>query len=183
MKKSEKPFFVDNLAEELKSATSVVLVDYTGLTVKLQQEMKKTLKQIGARMFVAKNTLFRLAADKAKLPKDTTSDTALTGPTAFILTEADPIAPLQVIYKFALEHELPQFKVGIVEGNFQDKEALSMLAKLPSKDVLLAQAVGTIAGPMYGLVGVLQGNLQKLLYLIQKARESEHSEYSENQKV
>jgi len=166
MKRSEKPFFVDNLTEELKSATSVVLVDYTGLTVKMQQDLKRALKEVGAKMFVAKNTLYRLAADKAKLPEGAFTDTVLTGPTAFILTEEDPIAPLQVIHKFTVEREIPQFKIGVVEGSFQDKDALSTLAKLPGKEALMSQAVGTIAAPMYGLVGVLQGNLQKLVYIL-----------------
>ena len=122
MKKAEKPFFVANLTEQLKSATSVVLVDYTGLTVKMQQELKKRLKEISAGMSIVKNTLFKRAGSEAKIPEDTLSDTLLSGPTAMIITEADPIAPLQVLYKFSLEFEIPSFKVGIVEGGHQNKE-------------------------------------------------------------
>src|SRR4030043_393350 len=99
MKKKEKSFFVDNLSEELKNATSIVLVDYTGLSVKKQQEMKKLLKEIGAKMFVTKNTLFKIS-------------------------------------------------------------------KLPSREVLYSQVVGSIASPIFGLLGTLQGNLQKLVYLL-----------------
>jgi len=166
MRKSEKPFFVSNLTEELKGASSVILVDYSGLTVKLQQDLKKRLKEIGSNMFVAKNRLFKLAGNEAKMPEEVLTDTALTGPTAFIISEEDPIAPLQVIYKFAKEHEIPTFKAGIVDGKFQDKEALKILAQLPSKEVLYGQLMGTIASPMYGLVSTLQGNLQKLVYIL-----------------
>jgi large subunit ribosomal protein L10 len=166
MKKTEKAFFVENLTEELKLATSVVLVDYTGLSVKDQQELKKNLKKVGARMFVAKNTLFRLAGNKAKLPEKSLEDTVLTGPTAFVLTEEDPIAPLQVLDKFASKKDIPQFKVGIIEGSFQAKDSLMKLAKLPGKDALLSQTAGSIGAPLHGIVTVLQANLHSLIYIL-----------------
>src|SRR4030042_3491195 len=166
MKKSEKSFFVDNLSEELKNATSIVLVDYTGLSVKKQQEMKKLLKEVGAKMFVTKNTLFRIAGKNANIPEETISDSVLTGPTAFIMSEGDPIAPIQVLSKFAQLNEIPQFKVAVINGLFQDKETLLKLSKLPGRDVLESQVLGGIASPIYGLLGTLLGNLQKLVYLL-----------------
>jgi large subunit ribosomal protein L10 len=169
MKKTEKTFFIENLKEELKSSSSVVLVDYTGLSVKAQQELKKRLKAANAKMFVAKNTLFKLAAKDAKMPEEVLQDSVLSGPTAFILTEEDPIAPIQVLAKFASEFEIPQFKVGIVEKSFQDKESLIKLSMLPGKEALFAQVVGSIGSPLYGLVGTLQGNLQKLVFILDQA--------------
>lgn len=166
MKKTEKVSFVENLTEELKTATSVVLVDYTGLSVKSQQELKKRLSVVGAQMSVVKNTLFKISGKQAELSNDLLSDTTLSGPTAMIVTESDPIAPLQVLARFAKEFEIPYFKVGIVEGMFQDKESLEKLAVLPSKELLLGQVVGSIASPMYGIVGVLRGNLQKLVWIL-----------------
>ena len=166
MKKTEKTIFVQNLTEELKSATSVVLVDYKGLTVKMQQDLKKRLKEIGATLSVVKNTLFKRAGKEAKIDEGTLSDTVLVGQTALVISESDPIAPLQVLYKFAKEFELPKFKVGIVEGSFQDKMSLETLSKLPSKEILLGQAVGTIASPLYGIVGVLNANMQNLLFIL-----------------
>ena len=172
MRKQEKSFFVQNLVEELKGATSVVLIDYSGLNVKAQQDLKKRLREVNAKMLVVKNTLFKLALDQAKIDKDDglPRDEVLRGPIALVVTEQDPIAPLSVLGKFAQEHELPQFKVGIVEGNFQDKETLVRLSKLPSKEVLVGQAVGTIGAPLYGIVGVLQGNLQKLVSVLEQAK-------------
>ena len=166
MKKSDKQPFVENLTNELKSATSVVLVDYAGLSVKMQQELKKRLKEVGAGMTVAKNTLFAIAAGNAGYPKEIGEDTVLAGPTALVMTKEDPIAPLQVISNFAKEFEIPQFKIGVVEGGFQDKEALIKLSGLPGKEVLFAQTVGAIGAPLYGLVGTLQGNMQKLIYIL-----------------
>ena len=172
MKKSEKPSFVDNLTEELKAASGYVLVDFNGLTVKLQQELKKRLREVNGRMEIVKNTLFKLSAEKAKIPAEITSDTVLQGPTALIITENDPIAILQVVSKFAKESDIPQLKVGVVEGSFQDKTALIKLASLPGKSVLQAEVVGAIGAPLYGIVGTLQGNLQKLLFILNEKSKS-----------
>lgn len=166
MKKAEKIFFVENLTEELKSATCCVLVDYTGLSVKMQQDLKKKLKVCGAKMLVVKNTLFKLAGKDAKVPGETLTDEVLSGPTAMIISDKDSIAPLQVLAKFAKENDILNFKVGIVDGGFQDKNSLVKLSQLPSKEVLYGQLVGSVAGPMYGIVTTLQGNLQKLVWIL-----------------
>ena len=166
MKKAEKTIFVDNLTEELRLAKSVVLINFAGLTVKNQRELKKRLKEVGARMVVVKNTLLKRAGEAAKIDKEILSDTVLEGQTALVLTEGDPIASLGVMGKFAKEFEVPKFKVGIVEGSFQDTIALTKLASLPGRDALLGQLLGTLMGPMYGLTGALNGNLQKLVYIL-----------------
>ena len=74
-----------------------------------------------------------------------------------------------MLAKFASEFEIPQFKVGIVEKSFQDKESLIKLSMLPGKEALFAQVVGSIGSPLYGLVGTLQGNLQKLVFILDQA--------------
>jgi large subunit ribosomal protein L10 len=170
MKKGQKTFFVENLAEELKSANSAVLINFAGMGVKVQQDLKKRLKEVDAKMVVVKNTLFKLAGEKAELPSETLSDIALTGQTALIITEKDPILPLQVLAKFSKEFEVPQLKVGIIEGFFQNEEELIKLSKLPGKDGLVAQVMGAIASPMYGLIGTLEGNLQKLVFVLNEAK-------------
>ena len=169
MKRVQKEDFVTSLIGNLTDAKSIVLVDFNGLGVKMQQELKKELKKVGATMVVVKNTLFKLASQKAKVPQETYSDTVLTGPTALVIGESDPIAPLQVLAKFAQTNEVPQFKVGIVEGSFQEKESLIRLSTLPGKEVLYAQVVGGISAPLYQIVGTLQGNLQKLLFVLTQA--------------
>ncbi len=164
---------VKTLSKEIKESSSVVLVDYAGLDVKSQQALKNELKKVGARMHVVKNTLFRLAGKEAKSPEEALTDTVLSGPTAMVITKEDPIAPLQVLDSFMKEHELPQFKVGIIENAFQDKDALIKLSKLPGKEVLTAQAVGAIAAPLYGLIGTLQGTMQKLIFVLNQASQKE----------
>lgn len=166
MKKSDKPEFVHELANSLSSAKATVLVDYRGLGVKAQQELKRRLRAVDAVMMVAKNTLFALAAKEAKLPTEIGEDRILTGQTAYIMTTGDPVAPISVIAKFSKEFAVPNFKVAVVEGKFQDTNALITLSKLPSKEVLLGQVVGSIASPLYGIVSVTNANIQKLLYIL-----------------
>lgn len=169
MLKAEKVTLVDNLVAELKDAKSLVLVNYTGLNVKAQQDLKKRLKEVGGRMVVVKNTLLKRAFASAKINDKMATDEILSGQTALVLADNDPIAPIQVLGKFAKEAELPKFKVGIVEGTFQDEETLAKLSTLPGRDVLLGQVLGALISPKYGLVGVLQGNLQKLVYIVKQA--------------
>ncbi|KKQ25345.1 MAG: 50S ribosomal protein L10 [Candidatus Woesebacteria bacterium GW2011_GWA1_37_8] len=171
MKKVEKTKIVSDLTENLKGATSVVLIDYTGLSVKKQQDLKKRLKVVGAGMEVVKNTLFKIAGTNAKVDESALTDEVLSGPVALVITKEDPIAPLQVISKFATEFEIPNLKVGIVEGTFRGKNDLEKLAKLPSKEVLYAQVVGSVSSPLYGIVGVLNANMAKLVYILKEASE------------
>ena len=147
MNKKDKPALVKKLGEELASAKSVVLVDFSGLTVKLQQDLKKRLKENKSKLLVVKNTLFKLAGTAAKLPKETLTDTVLVGQTAVVTSSDDAVSPIQVLGKFAREFELPKFKVGVVEGTFQDSESLVKISMLPGREALLGQVLGGLIRP------------------------------------
>src|SRR3989344_5752037 len=161
MKKAEKVTFIDGLSQDLQGAKSVVLVNYSGLSVKSQQELKSRLKAVNGRMVVVKNTLLKLAGQKAGINKETLTDTVLSGQTALVIADSDPIAPIQVVGKFAKEGDVPKFKVGVIDGKFFDTISLSQLSILPGRDVLLGQLLGSLISPMYGLVATLQNPLQK----------------------
>lgn len=170
MKKAEKVFFVDNLKAELKDAKSAILVNYAGLAVKPQQELKKRLEEVGGKMIVVKNTLLLRAAESAGFNVKDLEGDILTGQTAIVIsTGEDAVAPIQVLGKFSKEFEVPKFKVGVVEGSFQDTASLTKLSTLPGRDALLSQVLGTLMGLEYGLVGTLNGNLQKLVYILSEA--------------
>lgn len=169
MKKQEKIQFTKNLAESLQKATAYILIDFTGLTMPTQQELKTRLEEAGSRMLVVKNTLFARAGREVKAPKEILADTVLSGQTALVVTNEDPVSPVQILGKFQEEFETPQFKVGVIEGAFQNKEGLVKLSHLPSKEVLLSQVVGGIAAPAYGLIAALNSNLQNLVYVLETA--------------
>ena len=173
MKKTEKVFFVDNLTAELKSANSFVLVNFAGLSNKAQQELKKRLKEAGAKMIVVKNTLLKRAGEAAKIDPQILSYDILAGQTALIISEKDPIAFIQVLGKFAREFEVPQMKVGIIEGAFQNSAALSHLSNLPGRDILLAQMLNVLMAPANGLISTLGGNLQRLVFILNEKSKSQ----------
>ena len=173
MLKAQKIEFVEGLVGKLKDAKSVVLVNYSGLNVKAQQDLKARLKEVGGKMIVVKNTLLKRAGESAKLDSSLLDEKILEGQTALVLATEDAIAPIQVLGKFAKENELPKFKVGIIEGSFQDEASLAKLATLPGRDVLLGQVLGALVASEYGLVGTLNGNLQKLVYMLdQKSKQA-----------
>lgn len=168
MNKQNKSDLIKSLAPELKKASAIVFVNFAGLSVGLQQKLKLELKAIGSDMTVVKNTLIKLAGKEAGLSEEALTDEILSGQTAVIMTEADAVAPIQVLGKFVKENQVPQFKVGIIEGTFQNKEALLKISTLPTKDTLFSQVVGSLMSPMYGLVGTLNGNMQKLVYVLKE---------------
>jgi large subunit ribosomal protein L10 len=164
--KEEKKEKVNKLAENLKSAKSFVLVDYSGIDVKAQQTLKNKLKEVKADMLVAKNSLIKLAGKKAQIADEILKDEILSGQSALVLAREDAVSPIQILGKFISENEIPDVKAGVVEGIFQDKEAILKISKLPTKEVLLSQVVGCIGQPMNGLVMALQSNMLKLSYIL-----------------
>lgn len=169
--KNEKKQAVDKIADSLKESKSVVFVDYTGMDVQTQEDFRNKLRESGGVVKIAKNTLIKLAGQKAQLPKEALEDTVLSGQTAMIMATGDAVLPIQVLGKFVKETEKPEIKAGVVEGLFQDKDGIIKITKLPSKEELAAQVVGGVAAPMYGLLGTLNANMQKLVYVLDQARQ------------
>lgn len=170
--KQEKKDYVRRLADKLGSAKSVVFVDYSGMSVKLQQDFKAKLREVGGSMVVAKNTLIKLAGKEAAYPEEAVSESLLANQTALIFSGEDAVASIQVLGKFASDNEIPKIKAGVVEGVYVDEAGVLRITKLPSKEQLRANVVGAVASPMYGLVGTLQGNLQKLVYILGQHKNS-----------
>jgi large subunit ribosomal protein L10 len=166
MKKQEKISLVDNLSQELKGAAGVVLINFAGMGVKAQQDLKRRLKEVGAKLIVVKNTLLKRAAETAKIDPKLLEESILTGQTALVISSEDAIAPISILGKFAKEFEIPKMKVGVVDGTFQDEASLTKIASLPGRDALLGQVLSSLMGNLYNLVGTLQGPTQKLVYIL-----------------
>ena len=163
MKRSEKPFVVEDLAARLKDAKSVAVIDYQGLATKQLNELRTKIKAVGGVFMVAKNTLLKLAFQESGIKNQ---ELGLVGPTAVVFAEQDEIAPLQIIGKAIKESGLPKLKFGIFDNDIVDSAKLLTLSSLPGKNVLFGQLFGTISTPAYSLVGTLNGNLQKLIYIL-----------------
>lgn len=173
MKKQEKTFFVENLTQELKEATGVVLINYSGMNVKSQQKLKKSFNEVGAKMIVVKNTLLKIAGKKAGIDDRILEDELLKGQNALVISTKDPIASISILGKFAKENNTPKLRVGIIDGAFQDNSALETLSTLPGKDVLLGQLLGTLLSNFYSLTGTLNSNLQNLISILDQKSKSE----------
>jgi large subunit ribosomal protein L10 len=164
--RAEKEQLVTALSQQFNESKSTVFVNYTGMGVKAMQDLRKQMRENGASVVIAKNTLIKLAGEKAQVPSEALTDTVLTQQTAVVFGNDDAITPIQVLGAFIKANEFPQVKGGIVEGQFQSKDGVIAISKLPSREVLYAQVVGAVSAPMYGVVGTLQANIQKLLFIL-----------------
>lgn len=146
---------VEQLTELIKGSVSGVLVDYKGITVEEDTKLRKELREAGVKYFVEKNTLLLRAFKEAGIEG---LDGYLSGTTAIALSEADQTAPARILGKFAEDAGDEKFhlKAGYIEGEVYDKDGVIALSKIPSKDVLLAQLVGSLKGPMQKLAATLQ---------------------------
>lgn len=134
---AKKQEIIDEVKAKVNEATTVVLFDYRGLTDNESKELRIKLRESGSDYKVYKNTLMARAFNDLNI--DLTS--SLEGPSAFAYG-SDAIAPIKVLTDFAKDHPALVLKVGIVDGEVSDKEALSKLAKLPSREALLTQLAG-----------------------------------------
>ena len=136
---AKKQEIIDEVKAKVNEATTVVLFDYRGLTDNESKELRVKLREAGADYKVYKNTLMARAFDDLKID----IKESLEGPSAFAYGD-DAIAPIKVLSEFAKNHPALVLKVGIVDGEISDKEQLSKLAKLPSRDTLLTQLAGAL---------------------------------------
>ena len=161
MKKQEKIFAVLDLAERIKQAKAIVLVDFHGLTTRQMETARNLVREAGGELKVVKNTLFSLALKNAKAP-----DMALDGQTAVVFAGEDELAPLKAVFNFAKTQGFEALKSAIFEDRVLTKEELHKLATLPSREELLGKAVGILGALPIRLNQVLIGNEQKLVYVL-----------------
>lgn len=167
MPSAKKVAAVTELAEKLSQGKSFVVTDYRGLDVKESTELRRLLRGVGGELKVAKNSLARRAADSARVPA---LSEFLTGPTAIAVGYDDPVALAKVLSEFARLHQDLQIKGGVLAGRSIDAEGVTRLAELPSREVLLSHVLAGMQAPIAGLVGVLQGTVRKLVYVLDAVR-------------
>ena len=151
---------VDALAEKLQNSTAAVFVDYKGINVALDTELRKQFRAANVEYTVVKNTLTRFAANKIGYSE---FDELLNGTTSMACTTGDPIAPARIVCEFAKKNKLPlAIKGGVVEGSVLSAAELNGFGELPSKNALVASVLGTFLAPISSLAFVLdQIRIQK----------------------
>lgn len=147
---------VNELAQELKEAKLVLLTDYRGINVTDVTKLRKDLREADASYKVIKNNIVRRALEANG---ESALDEVLEGPVALVIGKEDYLAPSKVIYNFTKDHDFYKIKGGIVEGKVMTAEEIITLAKLPSRQELLAK-----------LAGALLGNITKLAVALDQVK-------------
>jgi len=147
-----KKAVVDALTGKIKESTSIVFVDYKGITVAQDAELRNQFREAGVEYSVVKNTLTRFATKNNGYD----FDEVLNGTTAMASTTGDPIAPARIVCEFAKKNKLPlAIKGGVVEGSVLSADQLNGFGELPSKNALVASVLGTFLAPISSLAFVL----------------------------
>ncbi|MDT3843754.1 MAG: 50S ribosomal protein L10 [Bacillota bacterium] len=149
---------VQEIAELFNGAQTAVAVDYRGLTVAEDTELRKKLREAGVTYKVYKNTLVRLAA------KDTAFEAlgpVLEGPTAIAVSKDDATAPARILADFAKTAKALEIKGGIVEDKYYDAAAMQTIASIPSREVLLGRLLGSMQSPVANFARVIKQIAEK----------------------
>lgn len=144
----QKQQIVADLSEKLKTAAAGVFVDYCGLTVEEDTDLRNKLREAGIEYSVVKNTLTKRAANEAGY---TDFDEILNGPTALALSFDDVVAPARVLAEFAKTKDVFEIKAGFMEGRAMSLEEIDALSKIPSKDALYGMLAGSLNSIIAGL--------------------------------
>lgn len=169
----DKEPVVREIKEKLEASKGAVLTDYRGLNVSEITELRRKLREAGVEYKVVKNTLTIIAAKELGIEE---IDTYLEGPTAIAFGIEDAVAPAKIISDFAKDHKALEMKAGLLEGKVIGIDQIKALANLPSREVLLAQVVGGMQAPLYGMVNVLQGSLRNLVYVLDAVRAKQEAQ-------
>lgn len=167
MARPEKVAIVEELAAKFEESAAAIFTDYRGLDVQTITELRRQLRDGGVEYRVVKNTLTKLAAEKAQVVG---VDQLLGGPTAIAFNPTDPVAPAKILSEFAKAHDQLEIRGGILNGQVIDADEVKRLASLPSREQLLAMVAMAMQGPIYGFVNVLHGTLRGLVYALDAVR-------------
>ncbi len=156
---NQKKAKVEELSALLKASAAGVLVDYSGISVEDDTKLRKELREAGVKYSVEKNTLLRFAMNNVGFEGLTD---VLNGTTALAVSENDETAAARILGKYAETHENFKLKAGFVGTELYDAAGVMALSKIPSKEVLLAQLVGSLQGPIQKLAATLDALATKL---------------------
>jgi len=157
---------VEELANLFSNSDTIIIADYKGTSVSDLSSLRKALNSSSSKFKIAKNTLAKLAAEKAE--KNILAD-QINGPLGYILTNEDPSQVTKTIFDYTEKNNIKfVIKKGLLDNELVDESTLVKLSKLPSKDILLSQLMGSMMSPLTSLVFVMNGTVQALATVIQR---------------
>ena len=168
MNQTEKEQVVEAVRQELQRANVVIVTRYRGLSVANMTQLRREMHAVGCRYRVIKNTLARRATQGTEFEG---INPFLTGPTGVAMS-VDPVAPAKVLQAFAEKNPLLEVVGGVLNGTVLSAAGISELAKLPSREALIAKLLGTMIAPVQSFVGVLVAVPGGLVRVLDRIRES-----------
>ncbi len=144
---------VEEIKSHLTDAKSVVLVDYRGITVEQDTQLRKTMRESNVIYKVYKNTMVKLAIDGTAFES---LGVDLEGPTAVVISKEDATAPARVAANFAKTAPALELKSGVVEGTYYDAKGINVIATIPSREELLSKFLGSIQSPITNFARVIK---------------------------
>ena len=171
-KKAEKAATVADITARLKATSTAVLADYRGMTVGQMRDLRSKLRDGGVEMIVVKNTLARRAAKAAGYEP---LSGELAGPIAMLFAADDVSAPARILNDYIRANRKMVIKAGLLEGQVIKADAVTELADLPSREVLLSRLLGAMQAPLGNLASVLQAPMTKLARTIEAVRSQKES--------
>lgn len=154
----QKKQIVADLAEEIKTSASGVVVNYQGITVENDTQLRKTLREAGVKYVVMKNTLTGRACEMCGYGD---IKQYLNGMTAIAISQNDPIAPAKILKEYADKIESFSILAGYVDGEVLGADGVNELANIPSKETLIAKLLGSIRSPLYNFAYAIQAVIDK----------------------
>lgn len=167
--KQQKIELVKGLTGKIKASKSAVFVDYKGLKVKDSTDLKRSLRKAGVDYVVVRKTLLDIALKNAGI--EGASIKALDGQIALSLSNTDEVSGAKIIDTFSKTNENVKMLGGVLGMQVMNADEVKALAKIPSKEELLAKLVGTLNAPISGFVNVLAGNLRGLVQVLNAVKE------------
>ena len=164
---------VDEIKEKIEKSQSIVLVNNHGLTVEEVTKLRKELREHGVDYKVYKNTMLKRAFDATG---NEAANDLLVGPTVVAFGIEDAVQPAKILNDFAEDNERLEIKGGLLDGRIVSVDEVKELAKLPSREVLIAQLLGGLNAPIQGLATVLSGNIRGLAVALNQIREKKEEE-------
>lgn len=169
LSKTKKQEIVKELTDKFQKQKSVIFADFRGVGVNKLMTLRREMKKLGAEFRVAKKTFLRLALKSIGVAYDPKE---LEGEIGVIFGYEDQVAPAKVAAKFSKENETFKVLKGLLDGKLIEGKEVLALAKLPSREQLLAKLVWVLNFPIQGFYNVLQGNLRNLVVVLNKIKES-----------
>lgn len=166
-KKAKKAAAVAEITARLKASSTAVLADYRGMTVGQMRDLRSRLRDGGIEMMVVKNTLARRAAKAAGYEP---LSAELVGPIAMLFAADDVSAPARILNDYIRVNRKMTIKGGLLEGQVVKADAVTELADLPSREVLLSRLLGAMQAPLGNLASILEAPLSKLARTLDAVR-------------